>query len=130
LYKELLTASRSTFIEPDIEQTIRVHETEWVQICYVYNVQDDHEIRLVVELSLPAWVQEKSTTGPIKDMTSDDTAQLQKVLKELVAHLNYLLKLSEAGFQLEIIAEEGFWSAWTLMQGLPSRVLFHLISPP
>jgi hypothetical protein len=83
-----------------------------------------------VELALPSWVQQENMTGHVKDMTAERTARLQEVLKGLITHLSYLLKLSEAGFQLEIIAEEGFWSAWTLLQDTPSRDLFLLLSPP
>ncbi|MFX1319826.1 MAG: hypothetical protein ACFE9D_01960 [Promethearchaeota archaeon] len=81
-------------------------------------------------MSLPAWVEKNNITGHVNTLPSISTARLQAVLKRLITHLNYLLRLSEAGFQLEIIAEEGFWSAWTPLQGIPSRDLYHLLSPP
>jgi len=83
-----------------------------------------------VELALPSWVQQENMIGHVKDMTGDKSARLQEVLKALVTHLSYLLRLSESGFQLETIAEEGFWSAWILLQDTPSRDLFHLLTPP
>ncbi len=129
-YKDIRTKVQASSVEAEDEGLVLIHETEWAQVLLVHTPQKADTIKLIVEVSLPSWVHELSLPGTASEQSSEYTPQLQKVLKEQVRHLEYLLTLSHAGFQLAIIAEEGFWSASTLLQDAPSRDLFLLLAPP
>ena len=128
--KDFRIKAQASLVEDEDEGIVLVHETDWVQVLLAHSSQKADTIKIIIEVSLPSWVHELSFLGTASDHSSDYTPQLQKVLSQQVRHLEYLLKLSHAGFHLAIIAEEGFWSAWTLIQDTPSRNLFLLLSPP
>jgi hypothetical protein len=112
------------------EKVELVFETEWVQILLVRKIPSDAEVKLVVEVSFPTWTQTYSLTTNATDPERDHTNVLRSVLHELILHTEYLLKLSEAGFRLGVIVEEGFWTAWAPLTTSPSVQLFSAISPP
>ncbi len=128
-HRDLLAQSKTVDVEYEDERVLLIHETDWARVLFAYNQQSSDIVKLIVEVSFPAWVQDLSLTGAPNERSPDHTLQLQTVLHEQIHHLEYLLKLSEAGFSLTIIPEEGFWSAWTLLEDTPSRDLFLLLSP-
>jgi hypothetical protein len=129
-YRNLLDKSRLVDADSEDERVLPIHETDWVQVILIQNPHDFDTPQLIVEVSFPAWIHDLSCTGAPIDSSLNYTKQLQTVLSQQVHHLEYILKLSHAGFHLAIIAEEGVWSAWTLLKDPPSRDLFLLLSPP
>ncbi len=129
-YNQFLARSNTAISEDDSERVETFYETDWVQFLFVQTSNDNARVKLVIELSLPGWVSELSMNRITPQSSTDHTTRLRIILKEFANHLKYLLKLSEAGFQLGIIAEEGFWSAWILLTGPPSKQLFTVIFPP
>jgi hypothetical protein len=127
-YKDFRNKAKTALVED--EGIVLIHETDWTQVLLAHTPLKADTITLIVEVSLPSWVHELSLPGTAGEHSLEYTPQLQRVLSEQVHHLEYLLKLSHAGFHLAIIAEEGFWSAWTLLQDTPTRNLFLLLSPP
>lgn len=128
-YKQFLAESTERAVD-DCDKVVTVHETDWVQILFATSTQDHRGAKLVVELSLPEWVQELSVTTKTPEESANNTQLLRRALKVLVLHLEYLIKLNDAGFHLEIIAEEGFWTAWIQLTSPPSKQLFTVLQPP
>ena len=116
--------------EPD-GRVVIVYETDWVQILFVSDNLNSEGIKLVVEVSLPTWIQDLSLVGnAYRVSVNDDIPRLREVLTEQITHLEYLLKLSDFGFRLGIIAEEAFWIAWIPLEEPPSRELFAILTLP
>ncbi len=136
-YSDLVTAYRNLFAQLETGDDVReeervrlIHETDWTQILLTYGLLRSESIKLIVEVSFPAWVQDLNSSKTSNTLSSNHTPQLQRILREQVHHLEYLHKLSEAGFQLTIIPEEGIWGAWINLNHSPSQQLFEVISPP
>ncbi len=129
-YERFLVEDSAPPISDPQEKVEVIHETDWVQILLVREIPNEVEVKLVVELSLPAWIQPLSLTGNPNEAARNHTNQLRIILHELIRHLEYLLTLSKAGFRLGIIVEEGFWTAWIGLKHSPSKELFDVVSPP
>jgi hypothetical protein len=128
---EQFVADDNPIVPGDTSEKVElVYETEWVQILLVRKIPSDAEVKLVVEVSFPTWMETFSLTSNATEAERDHTNILRPVLHELILHIEYLLKLSEAGFRLGVIVEEGFWTAWTPLTASPSVQLFSAISPP
>ena len=87
-------------------------------------------LELVVEVSLPNWVYDTNTQLEASEMTTEKTRQLQNILRQMGVHINYLLRLSEVGFELAVVAEEGIWNASIKLEQPPSKDLFLVLMPP
>jgi hypothetical protein len=136
-YSDLVTAHRNLLAQLETgagvceEERVRlIHETDWTQIFLTYGLRRSECIKLIVEVSFPAWVKDLNSSKVSNTLSSNHTQQLQRILREQVHHLEYLHKLSEVGFQLTIIPEEGVWGAWISLDQSPSQQLFEVISPP
>ncbi|MFX1577130.1 MAG: hypothetical protein ACFFCF_08135 [Promethearchaeota archaeon] len=129
-HKDLMTQSKMSGVEHEDERVLPIYETDWVQVIFAQLPQRSASCKIIVEVSFPTWVHDLSVTGAANDQSPNHTPQLQKVLRDQIRHLEYLLKLSHAGFRLAIIAEEGVWNAWTVVEDPPSQDLFLLLSPP
>ena len=132
-YERFLTEDTAAPIRASYEKVETIHETDWVQILLVREITNDIEVKLVVEVSFPTWMQTLSLTRSSTEAEGDHTSRLRSVLHELIIHLEYLLKLAEAGFRLGVIVEEGFWTAWTRLSTCPSQQLFAAlfsVNPP
>jgi hypothetical protein len=107
-----------------------IHETVWLRILFIQSVKHPDRVRLVVEVSLPTWLYNISRPLNNDRKLNETSILLQSVLKEMVIHLEYLRKLSAGGFRLELLAEEGIWSASTELKQSPSKKLFTVLTPP
>ncbi|MFX0169961.1 MAG: hypothetical protein ACFE89_11475 [Candidatus Hodarchaeota archaeon] len=128
-YEQFVADDGPNLIRDSFEKVELVYETEWVQILLVREIPSNAEIKLVVEVSYPTWMQTLSLTQSTNEAERDHTSRLCSVLHELILHLEYLLKLSEAGFRLGVIVEEGFWTAWTYLSTRPLQQLFAALFP-
>lgn len=128
-YEQFVADDGPNLIRDSFEKVELVYETEWVQILLVREIPSDAEVKLVVEVSFPTWMQTLSLTRSTNEAERDHTSRLRSVLHELILHLEYLLQLSEAGFRLGVIVEEGFWTAWTHLSTRPSQQLFATLFP-
>jgi hypothetical protein len=128
---EQFVADDGPIVPRDTSEKVElIFETEWVQILLVRKIPSDAEVKLVVEVSFPTWMQTYSLTRTAYEPERDHTNILRSVLHELILHIEYLLKLSDAGFRLGVIVEEGFWTAWIHLVAPPSPQLFAALSPP
>ena len=127
-YKNLLSQMEAVDCEREAESVLLIHETDWVQILLTHSPQHYEGVKLIIEVSIPTWVHDLSLSKPSNTLSPNHNAQLQRVLYEQIHHLEYLLRLSEVGFRLTIIPEEGIWSAWINLDHSPSQQLFEVIS--
>ena len=129
-YTHLCSQMEAVDGEREGESVLLIHETDWTQILLTHSPQYCEGVTLIVEVSIPTWVHTLSLSTPSNALSPNSNVQLQRVLHEQIHHLEYLLRLSEIGFRLTIIPEEGIWSAWINLDHSPSQQLFEVISPP
>ncbi|MFX0079004.1 MAG: hypothetical protein ACFE8O_07140 [Candidatus Hermodarchaeota archaeon] len=129
-YQQLIGKPIEPALSEDFpERVMTVHETVWLRILLIRSVKHLDLVRLVVEVSFPNWVYEIPVSFNNDEIIKESSLSLPDVLKEMVIHLEYLHKLSDVGFRLELLAEEGIWSASTELKQPPSKELFKALVP-
>ncbi|MFX1301176.1 MAG: hypothetical protein ACFFDE_09580, partial [Promethearchaeota archaeon] len=123
-YQQLINKHIASALADDHpERVVTIHETVWLRILLIHNLKNPDMVRLVVEVSFPNWVYEIPMAFNNDEIIKESSLSLPGVLKEMVIHLEYLQKLSDVGFRLELLAEEGIWSASTELKQPPSKEL-------
>jgi hypothetical protein len=113
-------------IKGDVEESVALlHRTDWVKIMIVRNLQTPEICSIEVELSLPPCIIEPS----INDTDAHDIIA-HKFIEDTISHLEYLLKLGDAGLTLGILSEEGIWCASLEVQTCPDESFFETLMPP
>lgn len=131
VYRQLVAEPmKSVLSEDSTEQSVVVYETAWVQILLIRSIKPLSLVELVVEVSLPNWVSDLNAQLNANEMSEEKTHQLQNILRQMDVHLKYLLRLSEVGFGLAVVAEEGVWNASMKLEQPPSKDLFLVLKPP
>ena len=125
----LLHLYRRAMAEPiksGADESVSVlHSTDWVKIMVVRD-QESPEICIIeVEISLPPCTIDPSTCT---EALHNGTAR--KFIEDTISHLEYLLRLEEAGLVIGILSVEGIWSASLMAQENPDERLFEVLIPP
>ncbi len=129
-YQQLINKHIASDLTDDYpEQVVTIHETAWIRVLLIHNLKNPDIVRLVVEVSFPNCVYEIPMSFNNDETIKESSLSLPGVLEELVIHLEYLQKLSDVGFRLELLAEEGIWSASTELKQRPSKGLFKALVP-
>jgi len=124
-YNEIVSESVVSDICISGECVSMLYETSWVKVMVVrYQVAPDI-CSIEVEISFPDCVIEVVFPSPALAQE-----QAQKYIGNTVDHMEYLLKLKDAGFSLGILSLEGIWSAVLQIKGTPDVELFESLLPP
>jgi hypothetical protein len=113
-------------IKGEVEESVAfLHRTDWVKIMIVRNLQTPKICSIEVEISLPPCIIEPSINN-----TNAHNIIAHKFIEDTISHLEYLLKLEEAGLTLGILSEEGIWCASLEVRACPDESLFETLMPP
>jgi hypothetical protein len=107
------------------EYVSKLFETPWIKIMVVRYRMAPEICMIEIEVSLP-----HCTIEPAYPAKTADQDEARHFIASNLAHLNYLLRLQEAGFSLGILSAEGIWSAILKTNGEPSLKLFKSLLPP
>ncbi|MFW9958326.1 MAG: hypothetical protein ACFFCT_09645 [Candidatus Odinarchaeota archaeon] len=126
---ELLQRYRGIISEPikgDLDESITLlYKTDWVKIMIVRDAQSSEPCSIEIEITLPPCIIEPST-----DDADSQKGVARKFIEDTISHLEYLLRLEEAGLILGIISVEGIWSASLLVCNSPDETFFEVLIPP
>lgn len=110
----------------DTGRTVLLHDDGLVRI-YLTKGQDSWEdITLEIEVFMGVRRSQKSFDSEL----TDDVSLSRTQLIECISHIDYLLRLEEAGFNLEIVLDGCIWTARFQLKSRPSDQLFEIIVPP
>ncbi len=125
-YELLCSTSQLDPIYLESGRTVLLHDDGSVRI-YLTKGQDSWEdITLEIEIFMGVRRNQKSS-----DSGSIDDVSLSRIqLIECISHIDYLLRLEEAGFNLEIVLDGCIWTARFYLKSKPSAQLFEIIVPP
>ena len=106
----------------DGESTVNLLQSDWTRILLVRNIEKPNEVQIEVESSLPKFniIEENQAEGAIA----------RTLVKEMIAQLEYLLKLQESGFTLDVIGQECLWTAFKTFDSVPDENMLELLLPP
>jgi hypothetical protein len=102
-----------------------LYGTDWVKIMVVRDPESPEICFIEVEISLPPCTIDPSTCT---EALHDGTAR--KFIEDTISHLEYLLRLEEAGLVIGILSAEGIWSASLTAQENPDVKMFEVLIPP
>ncbi|MDH4212978.1 MAG: hypothetical protein OEV85_03575 [Candidatus Thorarchaeota archaeon] len=126
---ELLQRYRRIVSEPikgDLDESIALlYKTDWVKIMIVRDAQSSEPCSIEIEITLPPCIIEPST-----DDADSQKEIARKFIEDTISHLEYLLRLEEAGLILGIISTEGIWCASLFVCNSPDETFFEVLIPP
>ena len=108
------------------ESLTMLHQTEWVRIILVRSTETPGFVIVEVEVSLPSSAYE-TCPGTLDDSSRID---MENVLSNAIAHLNYLMGLHNNGFTLDVIDQNCLWTASQKIDSEPNGTLFDTLVPP
>jgi len=129
-YHQLLVVPQAQVIDDEKSSSVvPLYETESLRILMIRTGTDEHAVRVETEVNFPLQVPDLNSIQDINQDPIQDKV-LKPLLEEMQVHLDYLRILSDAGFRLEFMGEEGVWVASYLLKKPPTRELYSLLKPP
>lgn len=107
------------------ESVSLLHTTDWVKIMVVRDPQSPEVCFIEVEISLPPCIIDPST-----NRSDFHNGAAREYIQDTISHLEYLLRLDEAGLLIGILSAEGIWSASLAVREHPDERLFETLIPP
>lgn len=106
-------------ISDENEESVSVlSENDWVRILTVCDSEISEKWRIEVEVSLPSHEDPHSQSD------------VKSFIRNLIKHLEYLLRLDEEGLTLGVLSRDGLWTAYLEINDLPQDTLFKALIPP
>jgi len=122
-YQEILNLKESSVLyNQEGEAILTLCKTQWIRILVVRKPGPTEPSSIEVELSVPDCVAQAGATP-----TRDDHRDL---LNGVIIHFEYLKKLFEAGFAVDLIAGDCLWTAYREIETEPDIRFFELLTPP
>ncbi|MFX1299353.1 MAG: hypothetical protein ACFFAL_00865 [Promethearchaeota archaeon] len=129
-YYQLLAVPKDQVLEDERSNlVVLLYETESLRILMIRSSEDEYPVRLETEVTFPLQVPDLNSIQDINQDPIQDRV-LKPLLEDMKVHLEYLCTLTNAGFRLEIMGEEGVWIASYLLNKPPTRELYSLLKPP
>jgi len=124
-----MPASSLEFNE-DGDSVTTIHETSWVRILLTRKRTDPKGALLEIEISPPSSGPGPDSDSHKKEETGETGEATRRRILDLAKHVEYMLRLHDAGFILDMLGTECTWTAYGIFRSMPSRSLFELIAPP
>lgn len=129
-YHQLLAVPKDQVFEDERSNfVVLLYETEYLRILMIRSGEDEHPVRIETEVNFPLQVPDLNSIQDINQDSIQDRV-LKPLLEEMKVHLEYLRTLTDAGFRLEILGEEGVWIASYPLNKPPTKELYSLLKPP
>ncbi|MFW9831227.1 MAG: hypothetical protein ACFFD8_05585 [Candidatus Thorarchaeota archaeon] len=100
-----------------------------VRVLLVRTINEPKSVSIEVEIWLPGSTQGQLSLEPTGSKKNQET-DLGKVLFQMIECLQYLHRLYESGFTIDVIRHDCLWTASQTFQKLPSLETFELLLPP
>lgn len=105
-------------------------QTNSMRILVIRESMNPQTVNLEVEVWLPNRNPNTLDTDSKTTETELEDKELSTTLSRMIDHLQYLLKLQQSGFTLDVIKHDCLWTASKSFTKKPSRDLFELLIPP
>ena len=131
-YRQLMATPLTPATLNDVGESISIlHQTKWIRILLIRRVAVPNSALIEVELSLPQ--SAKDPAGEVMNLSIQGEA-LRKdaamLLGEMIPQLQYMLRLKEGGFILDVIENNCMWIVSRRFNEMPKEELFQLLVPP
>ena len=120
-------------LEPHSSETGRIvllHDGESVRIYLTREIDSWENITLEIEIFMGVNPNPIATPSESTPNYVAESSISRDQLIESISLLEYLIRLEESGFKLEIVSDGCIWTARLLMKDIPGSRLFGIIVPP
>ncbi|MHA1983865.1 MAG: hypothetical protein ACW967_05890, partial [Candidatus Hodarchaeales archaeon] len=105
-----------------------IFSNKWMRIFLIGNLRTD-QIHIQFEISPKDEFHPLSTSASNFKNEIEKTIFLREFLANQIKSLQHLLKLTDMGFSLEFIREEGIWLGTVILEDEPTEEFCKLITP-
>jgi len=129
-YELLRSTSQFDPLYSETGRTVLLYDDGYVRIYLTKGPDLWEEISLEIDVFMGVGSTAKSgQTEPINDVT-DDVSLSRTQLIECISYIEYMLRLEEAGFGLEVVLDGCIWTARYTLGREPDSQLLRTIVPP
>lgn len=126
--KVVKTAPSNAALEAAGEVIIVLQKTKWARILLVWRADEQEKVIIEVEVSLPKAVKQVSESNSAA--CGEKEGEMGGLLIEFMQHQQYLLRLEQVGFSLDVIRQDCLWTASRTFTEKPAYEVFELLLPP
>ena len=129
-YQQLTTPPVDSSLLSELGETVTpLIQTTSLRILLIRTKKDPKTVSIEVEVWLPNHTESiDQTPNSSQDNFKDDN--LGHTLSRLIELMQYLLRLHQSGFMLDVIKHDCLWTASRSFSKHPSRGTFELLLPP
>ncbi|MHA1576644.1 MAG: hypothetical protein ACTSU3_04725 [Candidatus Thorarchaeota archaeon] len=105
-------------------------ETDWVRILLLKSRFDPGNVSIEIESYLPDFVENPADSSSISQPKNVEKRDMKEVANGMIAHLKYLIKLGNSGFELDFIGPDYLWTATRDIHEILDLDFFKVLMPP
>ena len=112
------------------ESITALYQSASLRILLLRTLEAPEIISIEVEVWLPgnnSDISSKDANPPSNELENE---KLGAILSQMVDHLQYLLRLHQSGFMLDVIKHDCLWTASKSFEKPPNRKVFDILLPP
>ena len=129
-YQQLTTSPVNSSLLSDLGESVTpLMQTSSFRILLLRTTKDPKMVSIEVEVWLPHRKEVRDETSDNSEDSSKDD-NLGSTLSRLIELMQYLLRLHQSGFTLDVIKHDCLWTASRSFLKPPSRKIFELLLPP
>ncbi|MFW9804740.1 MAG: hypothetical protein ACFFFC_18940 [Candidatus Thorarchaeota archaeon] len=129
-YELLCSTSQLDPLYFETGRTVLLHNDEYVRVYLTRGPDRWEEISLEIDVFMGVGRRVKSTHSESIDDSADDVSLSRNQLIECISYIEYMLRLEDAGFKIEVVLDGCIWTARCDVVGPPDSQLFRTIVPP
>jgi len=129
-YELLLSTSQLDATYSDTGRIIRLYDDGFVRVYLTKDPEIWNDITLEIEIFMGIGRSPKSVQSERIGDAGNDVNLSRIQLVECISYIEYLLRLDEAGFNVDIVLDGCIWTARCLVKTKPDSQLFRTIIPP
>lgn len=111
-------------------RTVLLHADEYVRIYLTRGPERWEEISLEIDVFMGVGRRVKSAHSESIDDSADDFSLSRNQLIECISYIEYMLRLEDAGFKIEVVLDGCIWTARSVVGRDPDSQLFGTVVPP
>ena len=112
------------------ESVASLYQSSSLRILVLRTSEEPDTVSVEVEVWLPGNNSDSGSGDSNQTSTESENEKLGAVLSQMIDHLQYLLRLHQSGFMLDVIKHDCLWTASKSFEKLPNREIFDLLLPP
>jgi hypothetical protein len=129
-YDLLYSTSQLDPFYSEAGRTVLLHDDGLVRVYLTKEPDRWEEIALEIDIFMGVGrtsdsVQSESTNDRVSDISIS-----RRQLIECISYIEYMIRLEEAGFNLEVVLDGCIWTARCLLRSKPDSQLLRIITPP